>query len=376
MKRCLLSILTLLLLTGCAPRRAQAQFIGYTAPQTIRKTVLTAASSPTTINIDDVGQNMHFLAYTKSGTISLLDLRIEGSNDGVTFFPISDDAIDISSSAGTLYALGWYTVVRVNLVAITGGGTISATYSGTSSSSSPPVGTYTTGMQIRKVVFSRASQGASLTALVVTPSGSTSGFLLVESTQGTNFPAGSTISITQQVANFAFGFPLGSTSLTGRSFLFVPVTGVPASAATVSYTSGGASANDFSAWYIFSPPSASVDPCQSSSTLKQSAAIAAGAAGTTEVISGVANQSIYVCGYNASQVATAGTILWTTGTGGACGANIVVKSGAMGVTASQPFTYGPGATLFSTAPSSAVCMTTTGAGGTVSGIITFVQQIP
>lgn len=368
--------LAALLLIGCAPRRAQAQFIGYTSPQTTQQLALNAAAGATTFNVQNLGQNMHFLSYTRSGSITLLDLRMEGSNDGVTFFPISDDAIDVTTTAGVLYSVGYYPVVRVNLLAIAGGGTITANYTGTSGSSSPPTGnSYTPALQSRKTVFSTSAMNANQAATILPPSNSTAGFLFVVSTGGT-FPAGSTISVTGQIANagLTFALPVPVTSLTGLSQVLLPVNSSPATSILVSYISGGASGNTFNAFYIFAAPSPINDPCQSPSANKSSVQINAGAAATTKVITEVAAEITYVCGYQAAQAATAGTVQWTTGTGPTCGTGTVTASGAMPVTASQPFTYGPGSSLFQTARGAAVCLTTTGAGGTVNGVITFVQQ--
>jgi hypothetical protein len=377
----------LLLLALATPGRAQ--FVGYTSPQTVSIKVFSAqsgavvtpnnsavpcvATNGNPCAVENLGQNMHFLSYTVSGSIQLLDMRIEGSNDGINFFAISDDAIDVVTPSGVLFAVGYYPFIRVNLAALTGGGNITANYSGTSSTSSPALGAYTTGMQTRKLVFSRVSQGSNQSATILSPSGSTSGYLVLVLTQGGSFPGGSSISVSNIVGNSGFIFPLSQPISTGQSVL--PVSAAPASSVTVTYTSGGASGNDFNAWYVFSPPFPSVDPCQSPAVLKSSAVITAPAATTTQIVSAVANQAIYVCGYNIGVVvAAAGTVQWTTGTGGTCAVNTVVKTGAIPVNTATPFSFGPGATLFSSAPSSAVCITLTGAGDNAAGVLTYVQQ--
>ena len=237
----------------CSAFPVRAQFIGYTSPQTVTQTAFTNQAGAATFSVQNLGQNMHFVSYTSSGVVNLLDLRIEGSNDGVNFFPISDDAIDVVAKAGVLYAVGYYPAVRVNLAALAGGGTISANYTGTSGSSSPPTGnTYTSGMQSRKTVFTTVAMNANQNATILTPYSSSAGYLFIVSTTGT-FPAGSTISVANQIASSAFSFPLGATSLTGLSQLLTSVPGSPASSISVSYVSGGASANTFNLFYIFTP---------------------------------------------------------------------------------------------------------------------------
>lgn len=352
---------------------ARSQFVGFTSPQTVTQTALNAAGGATTFNVQNLGQNMHFLSYTRTGTVSLLDLRMEGSNDGVTFFPISDDAVDVTTTSGVLYAVGYYPVVRVNLVAIAGGGTITANYTGTSGSSSPPTGnSYTGSLQGKKVVFSNLPMNANQNTTLLTQNNNTAGFLFIVGTAA--FPAGSSITISSQIGNAGLTAVLPSTSLTGVSQILLPVSSSPATAAAINYISGGASANLFTVYYIFTPPAPNNDPCASPASTKSSVQIAAGAAGTTKIITEVAAEITYVCGYQAAQAATAGTVQWTSGTGATCGTGTVTNSGPMPVTAGQPFTYGPGSTLFSTARGAAVCLTATGAGGTVNGLITFVQQ--
>lgn len=361
----------LLLFLLAAP--ARAQFLGYTSPQTTQQVALNAAAGATTFNVQNIGQNMHFLSYTRTGTVNLLDLRIEGSNDGATFFPISDDAVDVTTTSGVLFAVGYYPVVRVNLAAIAGGGTITANYTGTSGASSPPTGnSYTGSLQGKKVVFSNLPMNANQNTTLLTLNNNTAGFLFVVGTAA--FPAGSSISINSQIGNAGLTFALPGASLTGLTQVLLPVSSSPATAANIIYTSGGASANTFTAYYIFAPPSPNNDPCASPAANKSSVQIAAAAAATTKIITEVAAEITYVCGYQAAQAATAGTVQWTSGTGATCGTNTVTNSGAIPVTAGQPFTYGPGSTLFSTARGAAVCLTATGAGGTVNGVITFVQQ--
>lgn len=243
------STLLLLSLMGCAPRRAQAQFIGFVGQQTTRQTALTGATTPTTFLINDVSQNMHFLSYTKTGGTTAFDLRLEGSNDGITFFPISDDAIDTFSTSGILYAVGWYSVVRVNLVSIAGG-SVSAVYSGTSSTSSPPVGAYGQGFPSRKIVFNTVSEGSAQAVAVQPPFNSTLGYLVVVGSGP--FPANSTLVVNGTVGNGNF-YTIGNYQLGGSTTFTFPVPFYPASSVNITYSSGGASANTFSAYYFYYP---------------------------------------------------------------------------------------------------------------------------
>lgn len=117
-----------------------------------------------------------------------------------------------------------------------------------------------------------------------------------------------------------------------------------------------------------------LDPCSDSGVAKSSAVVTAGAAATTQIVALSAGKQIFVCGYQISQATLAGTLAWTSGTGVNCAANIVTLTGAMQTIVGQPFTYsGPG-TIFTVASGSELCLTTTGAGATAAGVVSFVQQ--
>jgi hypothetical protein len=313
------------------------------------------------------------LNYTTASTPTFVRIRLEGSWDGISFFPISDDATDLPS--GQVFGVGSYPVVRANLLAITSLSTVTAFYSGASALSGPPLGTYNIAQQTRKVIFTNASEGSTASVVVNAPTMSSGGTLVLVS-NGASFPAGGSIQVNAQYGAALAGVTTNQAMGTGAIQSFqIPAT--LTNQVQVQYNSGGASATTFNAYYFFSQQgqgSYGADPCASNGIPKSSAVVNAAAAATTQIIAGAALQTIFVCGYEVSQVATAGTLQWTTGTGGTCAANTVLKTGAMGVTASQPISYsGPG-TVFSAAIASAVCLTTTGAGGTAAGIVTFVQE--
>lgn len=127
------------------PVEVHAQFIGYTSPQTVQQTVFTNQSTATTFNVANLGQSVHLLSYVTNGPCTSLQLRLEGSNNGTVFFALTNDALDSASNpvsgtsfSGSIAAIGYYPVIRANLVAISGC-TISASYSG-STSMPPPSG--------------------------------------------------------------------------------------------------------------------------------------------------------------------------------------------------------------------------------------------
>jgi hypothetical protein len=372
------------------PEPARAQYLGNVGLQTVDATLATNLActnanqnftTGVTPSFPNLGQTSH-AAYLLSSNIANGTMVIQGSMDGSTFQNISEVATIAGFIVGTpnsfVVGSGRYTLLRV-VVNCGTPGTFSLSYSG---SQAPPGALYGSQLltQFDKTIVTGLTMGSNfLSNTFQPPFGSSLGTLYFKSL--VNPPGGSSIAV-QCFPGVAVGGP--PSGLINFSNPIVVTTAlqifqIPAQACssmTVSFTSGGASGNAYYVDYLFSypgqPPIA--DPCQSPGIIKSSLPITAAAAGTTKIITESGNLTIYVCGYQASQIATAATVQWITGTGATCGTGTVNKSAAMGVTASQPFTYGPGSTLFSGAPGAAVCMTTTGAGGTVGGIVTFVQQ--
>src|ERR1700676_2145969 len=98
--------------------------------------------------VQNLNQTIHTITYLINGTCTTptLDLRIEASNDGITFFQLSQDALDIPTNpvsqtalSGGVTATGSFPVLRVNLGAFScgGGGTIRVWYSGYSTAAPP-----------------------------------------------------------------------------------------------------------------------------------------------------------------------------------------------------------------------------------------------
>jgi hypothetical protein len=237
MKPFLLS--TLFSLLGLlSPQSARAQFVGYTSPQTVQQLVLTSASGPTTALVANGG------GLNPAG----ITLRLEGSNDGVTFFPISDDATD--AAQGEVYAIGYYPVIRVNLVTFSinfGAPRITASYSGTSGTAGQPLGLLNASQSYRKLLFSNLSAGANQSLIITPPFGSSAGYIFVNSSGA--FPGGSTLTVTCVTAVGQVSFPAVTPSSGAITPVAIPP--CPATSIQVAYTSGGASATTFSAVYNF-----------------------------------------------------------------------------------------------------------------------------
>jgi hypothetical protein len=357
--------------------RCEAQFIGYVAPQTesqILATNVACTGALQNFSITNLGQSSHVLSFSSSGANGFR-ISMSGSWDGTNFAGFSDE---ITALSGFLQATGYYPVLRVTALCATNAGTFSIQYSGTPSYQIQSTGFADRATYTKILAQSFAANVNSGNISMTTPFGSSAAVILFQYTS--NIPAaGGTFTLTSNGLSTApitllSGVAL-NTSLNTQTFL-VPV--VPSASLTFAYTSGGASASTYNVEVVFFKPGnqlPSADPCQSQwgPFVKQSSAIVAGAAATTQIIpANLANISIYVCGYQVSQVATAGTLQWISGTGVSCGTGTGNLTGAMGVTASQPISYsGPG-TIMKVPQGNALCLTTTGAGGTAAGIVTYV----
>ena len=260
----LVSLLAILL-CGCAirPPQAKAQFLGFTSPQTVQQITLNAASTPQTFLIQNLGQNVHFLTYTTAGTgvnnLTALDIRIEGSNDGTTFFPISDDAIDVLG--GQVFAVGYYPVIRVNLLLFTiasGTPTITASYSGTSATTPLPLGISNPTQTSRRPIFFNQTVSAnhSTATNIISPYGSTLGYIVLVTNSAGSFPGGSAMNLQLNFGGGAFQTPSFSIPSPQQSTTtWIPINALPASTIGIQYVSGGASALTFDAYYLFLSPS-------------------------------------------------------------------------------------------------------------------------
>ena len=104
-----------------------------TNPVVVFNAKATAGVSSPVVN---VGQNVHFLSYTSNA--SQIQIQIEGSFDCVNYFAISDQGTTPTAAGqhAVISANGWFPCIRANLVSVavvSGTPSVTATYSGTSS---------------------------------------------------------------------------------------------------------------------------------------------------------------------------------------------------------------------------------------------------
>lgn len=97
-----------------------------------------------------------------------------------------------------------------------------------------------------------------------------------------------------------------------------------------------------------------------------------GAVATTQVVALSAGQVIHVCSLDIS-LAAAGTFQVVSGTGANCGTGTVAVTGAFTLAQGIPLSIGGnlGFTLTSGVASQALCLTTTGAGATAQGLLSY-----
>jgi len=362
---------------------AQGQFIGYSSPQSISTTLASNLACTGTVQsfttgptpgFRNIGQTNHVAVVSLGASITSLQAAIFGLDNTGIAIQLSDTGFFKTNVPIVLVGYGSYPQIQIQ-VTCNIGGSFSLTYSGTSASPASALGAQQQ-TQLIKTLAQTASAGATFQTIFESPFGNSSG--VVAFTYAGGGLAGSTLTLTCNA-------PSGSVPIAGSPFtlntsattqLFA-IPEAPCPVINVTYTAGGASVDTFVLTYSLNSPGLNAftaDPCETSSVVKSSLAISAAAAATTKIITGSGNTVISVCGYQASQIATAGTVTWITGTGATCGTGTTTQVGPMGVTASQPFTYGSSFTLFRGNPGDAVCMTTTGAGGTVGGVVTFVQR--
>src|ERR1700685_2348787 len=88
-----LSLLALLTALFCAAP-ARAQFIGYTSPQTVSTVPFNTTSCvgiTKSATVSNIGQSVHVITYSVTGSTVPVTVRIMGGNDGTNFVSISDD---------------------------------------------------------------------------------------------------------------------------------------------------------------------------------------------------------------------------------------------------------------------------------------------
>lgn len=368
------AIVFLLSIVGCAARPARAQFIGYTSPQTTNQNIFNAAScatSPTkSASVANIGQSVHVLTYSFGSSVSTNAnpiVRIMGSFDGTNFVQLSDDglgAILSGTQRATLTGYGAYPFVQIWVFGGNTGCVITANYMGTSVSTTNPTGSSDV-TAYDKILLPGGAAGTTQTiSTFIPPYGNTAGYVtVVYSGAG---PAGSSIAVTIQdqitlQSTTIASFNLAATSNVIQMFA---VPSVPTGGLSLTYTAGGASANNITIEYAFLKPGANPNP-QCEKTL----VINTAAAGPTQIIAGSGGASPRICSVNVGS-GTAEAIDFQQGTGTNCATGNAQLTGLTHLAANAPWIQNFPQGGLVAGPGNAVCIHLSGANQT-DGTITY-----
>lgn len=259
-RKSLLSVLALALtFAGCvSPHTAQAQFIGYTSPQTVQQQLgaspATCSNTAQDYTVNNLGQTEHYLTVTADGTSTQFTVNFYGLDVNGVRVNISDELDMAAGTAGSLFAAGYYPKVVVEVVCQPNTATYTLTYSGVWATPPAKTGNFLQ-TQIDKEIFNGISGNGGLTYSFIPPFGSSAGELFFRFNSGN--VAGSTISVT--CASAPGGSKATATILAPASIANntnqqnFQVSNFPCPIVSVHYVSGGSGALVYIA-YVFGSP--------------------------------------------------------------------------------------------------------------------------
>jgi hypothetical protein len=249
----------ILMALGCAfaAAPARAQFIGYTSPQTVSKTVFTGQScvGGVSATVPNIGQVFHTANFAIAGAATTVTASFQGSTDGVNFVKISDDVLRDPGTRVVMYGIGYFPVVKV-LVGCTGSGAIVVfgSYVGDASPQIQLPGDYDISVY-QKTIFTGAPEGSnSLSVPFQPPYGNALGTIYFS--YSTAAVAGSTITITGGPVGSGLG-PVTLATLSPANVTTMQTFAVAAanvSTINVFYTSGAAGVGTYALAYLFTKP--------------------------------------------------------------------------------------------------------------------------
>jgi hypothetical protein len=172
MRRYFILFVMLTLFACTRPSEAPAQFVGYVGQQTIAVKVFTNQAAPgvSAITIPNMGTSSHWLTYcNNNANTGSIRIQLEGSQDNVTWFPISHVGTNNAQGCFVLQAAGYFPKLRANLVVLIGvGASIDAFYTG---AAGPIPGAFIgDAVQVQGVPFSPPTYGNVLVQSSITAS--------------------------------------------------------------------------------------------------------------------------------------------------------------------------------------------------------------
>ena len=292
----------------CGPVLAHAQFLGFTSPQTVGPiTCINAAIAPTTSSatpgaasfIPNLGQSVHYLTWLTLGNITF-SIQLDGGFNNSTWFRISETGTVRGS--GAIWANVYYPFIRCNLTVASGGGSISATYTGTSVTAGPPAGIFNSSGIFTKDLARSAMANANALYSTSLPTGSSGGTIYIVNSGG--FSAGGALTLKAGIDSSHLASVNVFEISSGTAQQVLPVSPIAAAYAELSYTApAGQAANTYDLAYSFSlnsststastillaPAGVSMFLCAANGVVSLSGA------GNTQIIPAVAGLTIRVC---------------------------------------------------------------------------------
>jgi len=349
-----------------APAAAQ---VSYTAPQSVTTASVFNGVSTSQASgcLSNLGQTVHFVFYTAGGATGAptgVQIRIEASynSDSATcstgtWFAISDDGAEPTQNGTNLiFGIGAFPFLRVNLVKCVGcdaSDTISANYTGTSSTPGNPFGTYGAGQQVRKMAFVKQTAGGGNvnSPAFVTPYGSTAGLVIIQTTavftggilaaRCRDGGSGNVVSFTLPLSGTSFVVPVPANACTLADmrcqgctgtgtysvswYFYPPGEAMPASAQPANVSNSESTAVAGTASVTLTPLLGS----QRSHVFSVSARCSAGTAGIT-VVDTTASLNLWTSG-PAEVGTTTFKFQWNPGLAGATGDTITISLTTCGV---------------------------------------------
>lgn len=367
-------------------------------PQTVGPiTCINAATAPATSSnvvnaatyVPNGGQISHSITWTTNGTVTGLQVELDGSDDSTVpptnWVRISDIGTSIGSGGVTVQGI-YKPKIRCNVVAIAGGGSVTVKYSATASGGGPTSGVFSIATNTVTLAVGAPANGAGPFTFP-TPGGSTGGTINFQCTTCPNTWTSAPVIEVFAGPDSSHLFLIYKTSINNiipaGSTQEFNVTNLAAALMEIVYIQGDVTAATFDLTYSFggTAPTALGPPSTPPQTLfkcNQEAAISINVtgSGTTTLVAGVLGETIYVCHID-FKLSTPVTIEIEQGTGG-CAAGLVGISGLYPASDTFVMDYSPYSLLFDPIPGSAagsaydLCLFT-GATVTGGGFISYAQ---
>jgi hypothetical protein len=282
--------------------------------------------------IPNQSQSVHQLLYMAPSCTGI-DIRLEGSFDGVNFFAISQDATDNApnpiggvTGSGGIIAIGYYPVVRANLLSVVGAScSVTAFYSGSATSGPPSTQVNQQASLYRSpITINTVTSNAFTTIEIPTPFGNSLGSIWLQCSAACAASGAVTVFAAPSDTT-----PIGSVQIMGQAVGTVSTLqrfDVPAFSTNrvfVSLTPTAASANTWTIFYNFTAPGLapgfanslfgnSLGPvsCNNFTPINTAASV--------QLLSGLANKKFFICSFQFVN-SIADNIALVEGTGATCG---------------------------------------------------------